>query len=326
MRCLRLSGVVSVGVIAATLATASPTGALAGFGDAIPSRYYADGVQWMVDNEITTGTTPTCFSPDDPVTRGQAAAFTWRMEGEPAPGDPHTFLDVVAAWQQSPVSWMVNSEITTGKSATEFAPDDYLTRGELAAMLHRLAGEPDAPPPDSFPDIVKGWQVTPVGWMVQEGITTGTSATTFSPDDTVTRGQIATFFHRYKGTPEVDVDNASPRCDRVGPLVGVWVADDVDGSDITMSIDVNGEFMYHDTATIGACAGAAQSRDGDVTIAGNTFTIDAVTTCHEFEGKPEFTYDTFGVPYTYHPSSDTITLDLDGVCHWRAGTDKSACT
>ncbi len=65
---------------------ASPVGGVAGFGDVDAERFYTAPVQWMVDNDITTGTGPTCFSPDEDVTRGQAAAFLWRMEGSPAPG------------------------------------------------------------------------------------------------------------------------------------------------------------------------------------------------------------------------------------------------
>ncbi|NIR35251.1 MAG: S-layer homology domain-containing protein, partial [Actinobacteria bacterium] len=52
---------------------------MAGFGDVGAGRFYTDAVQWMVDNDITTGVSPNCFCPDDPVTRGQAAAFMWRM-------------------------------------------------------------------------------------------------------------------------------------------------------------------------------------------------------------------------------------------------------
>ena len=84
--------------------------------------------------------------------------------------------------------------------------------------------------------------------------------------------------------------------------------------------------MYHDTATVGKCDGAAQSRDGTVTVTDDTFTADVVTTCHEFGDAAEFTYGPFGLPYTYNPGNDTITLDLDGTCHWRAGTDTSVCT
>ncbi len=113
-----------------------------GEGKVEPGVFYDEAVQWMVDNDITTGTAPTCFSPEDPVTRGQAAAFTWRMEGEPAPGVPHLFTDVVAGWQQDPVSWMLNNKATTGTSPTTFAPENTVTRGRLAAFFYRFKGSP----------------------------------------------------------------------------------------------------------------------------------------------------------------------------------------
>lgn len=195
---------------AALSASTGPAGGVAGFGDVGGERFYAEAVQWMVDNDITTGTSETCFSPADPVTRGQAAAFMWRMEGSlPAPA--HGFGDVTAPWQQGPVSWMVDNDITTGTSPTTYSPDDVLTRGQLAALLHRLAGEPAATA-HPFVDVVASWQQAPVAWMVANDITTGTSQTTYSPDEPVTRGQLATFFHRYKGSPPVDVDASSPSC------------------------------------------------------------------------------------------------------------------
>jgi hypothetical protein len=205
-----LSAVVLVSAMfAAVVSSAPPVGSVAGFGDVDVGRFFTEPVQWMVDNNITTGTSPTCFSPEDAVTRGQAAAFMWRMEGRPDPGTPHSFTDVIAAYQQDPVSWMSNNNITTGTSPTTYSPDDPLTRGQIAALMWRLAGNPAAAG-HPFTDVTKSWQQTPVAWMVANSITTGTSPTTFSPDDTVTRGQLATFFYRYKGSPAVTVDPTHP--------------------------------------------------------------------------------------------------------------------
>ena len=65
--------VVAVSLVLAGLAVvASPASGVAGFGDVEESAFYTEAVQWMVDNDITTGTSLTCFSPGDPVTRGQA--------------------------------------------------------------------------------------------------------------------------------------------------------------------------------------------------------------------------------------------------------------
>lgn len=134
----------------------------------------------------------------------------WRMEGSPTGAPEHGFSDVVAPWQQEPISWMSAAGITTGTSETTFSPDLPVTRGEVAAFLHRLAGSPAAPPPSQFSDVVAPWQITPVGWMVSVGITTGTSSTAFSPEQHVTRGQIATFLYRYSGSPPVTVDRTHP--------------------------------------------------------------------------------------------------------------------
>lgn len=216
---IRASLVVAT-LVGAVLWVPSPASGVAGFGDVGASEFYTEAVQWMVDNDITTGTSATCFSPGDPVTRGQAAAFMWRMEGEPS-APAHSFSDVVASWQQGPVSWMAANGITTGTTASTYSPDDVLTRGQLAALLWRLAGNPAAPP-HAFSDVTASWQQGPVSWMASTTpvITTGTSSTTFSPDDTVTRGQLATFFHRYKGEPAVTIDPAhptSPACDQQVP-------------------------------------------------------------------------------------------------------------
>ncbi|MDG2027646.1 MAG: S-layer homology domain-containing protein [Acidimicrobiales bacterium] len=213
----------AVSVVVALLAgllvfPSSPASGVAGFGDVGDSEFFTEAVQWMVDNDITTGTSPTCFSPADPVTRGQAAAFMWRMEGEPSAPD-HSFTDIVDSWQQDPVSWMAHNNITTGTSPTTYSPGDTLTRGQLAALLYRLAGNPTGAPDHPFTDIVAGWQQDAVSWMAAATpvITTGTSPTEFSPDNTVTRGQLAAFFHRYKSEPAVTVDPThptSPVCDQ----------------------------------------------------------------------------------------------------------------
>jgi hypothetical protein len=246
---LRTVGVVVV-AMALAVVSVSPAAGVAGFGDVGRDRFFTEPVQWMVDNEITTGTSPTCFSPDDPVTRGQAAAFLWRMEGFPEPGSAHPFGDVVKDWQQDPVSWMFDNQITTGTSATTFSPEENLTRGQMAALVFRMAGEPAGAPPHPFGDVVKDWQQDPVSWMAAEGITTGTSPTTFSPDDPVTRGQLATFLWRYRDEPPVVVDEATPPCwSRVAELSGqmndvtvggpglVAVGADVSGAAVWTSID-----------------------------------------------------------------------------------------
>lgn len=201
-----------VALMAALLAgSPSPAGAVAGHGDVPAGTWYTDAVQWAVDNGIT-GVSGPCFGPDVPVSRGEAAVWIYTMENQPDAGDPHPFNDVTDASQNDAVSWMVNTGITTGTSPTTFAPDETLERGQTAALLHRLAGEPSAPQ-HGFSDVAAPWQQDSVSWMADAGVTTGTSPTTFAPDANTTRGQLVTFLYRYKGEPDVTVDPAAPHCD-----------------------------------------------------------------------------------------------------------------
>ena len=101
-----------------------------------------DAVSWMANNEITTGKSPTTFAPDDTLTRAEAATFLHRLAGKPS-APPHSFVDVVAGWQQGGVSWMADTGITTGTSPTTFAPEVTLTRAHLVTFLYRYQGEPD---------------------------------------------------------------------------------------------------------------------------------------------------------------------------------------
>ena len=191
----------------------SPAGAVAGYGDVGEGNWYTDPVQWSTDNGITD-ISGFCFAPDAVVSRGETAVWIYNMENQPAAGALHSFTDVTDASQDDAVSWMSNSGITTGTGTlgTTFSPEDTLTRAQAATFLHRLDGEPDAPA-HSFVDVVDDWQQGGVSWMADRGITTGTSETMFSPEDTLTRAQLITFLYRYKNKPDVTINPATPDCD-----------------------------------------------------------------------------------------------------------------
>ncbi len=189
----------------------APAGAVAGYGDVPAGTWYTDAVQWSANN-FATGVTSACFRPDTPVSRGEAAVWIYNMEDRPDAGERHPFTDVTNDGQHDAISWMANNGITTGASPTTFAPDETLKRAQAAAFLHRLAGEPSAPP-HSFTDVVAGWQQDPVAWMAHTGITTGTSATTFAPDSTLTRAHLVTFLYRYQDERVVAVNPSTPGCD-----------------------------------------------------------------------------------------------------------------
>lgn len=126
-------------------------------------------------------------------------------EGE-TPLGPNPFTDVPEdSYYEDAVLWAVNKGITSGTSATTFAPDGICTRAQAVTFLWRAAGSP-APETSAMPfaDVPGGsWYYDAVLWAVEQGITSGTSATTFAPDLNCTRAQIVTFLWRTAGSPAV---------------------------------------------------------------------------------------------------------------------------
>ena len=170
------------------------------FVDVREGEYYYDAVLWAVENGITAGTSATTFSPDAGCTRAQVVTFLWRTAGQPEPassGNP--FTDVRAGeYYYKAVLWAVERGITNGTSATTFSPDDTCTRAQIVTFLWRFEGQTEPtsaanPFTDVQPSAYFGKAVL---WAVENGITNGTSPTTFSPDDTCTRAQVVTFLYR----------------------------------------------------------------------------------------------------------------------------------
>ena len=169
------------------------TGETAGlpFVDVPASAYYYDAVAWAVENGVTGGTTATTFSPNNACTRAQMVTFLWRAAGEPEPETTvNPFTDVSAsAYYYEAVLWAVERGITNGTSATTFSPDATVTRGQTVTFLWRNAGSPAASG-SSFADVAAdAYYATAVAWAANEGITSGTSATAFSPSNACTRAQ-----------------------------------------------------------------------------------------------------------------------------------------
>ena len=171
------------------------------FIDVPESAYYYDAVYWAVDEGITNGTTATTFSPNNACTRAQMVTFLWRAAGEPEPETTvNPFTDVAAgAYYYDAVLWAVEQGITNGTTATTFSPDATVTRAQTVTFLWRSAGSPAATG-SSFADVASdAYYAGAVAWAVSEGITNGTTATTFSPGSSCTRAQIVTFLYRYLG-------------------------------------------------------------------------------------------------------------------------------
>lgn len=167
------------------------------FTDVPAGAYYADAVDWAVENGVTKGISDTVFGPDLSCTRAQMVTFLWRAAGSPVVNDVMSFTDVPAdTYYADAVRWAVSKGITSGTSATTFAPDMTVTRSQTVTFLYRAAGTP-AVSGGSFADVpADAYYADAVAWAVREGVTSGISATTFSPNADCTRGQIVTFMYR----------------------------------------------------------------------------------------------------------------------------------
>ncbi|MGN1127870.1 MAG: S-layer homology domain-containing protein [Candidatus Flemingiibacterium sp.] len=169
------------------------------FTDVPEGSYYEAAVKWAVENEITSGTTDTTFSPDAICTRAQAVTFLWRAAGCPIPkSSDMPFEDVVSgSYYESAVLWAVENGITLGTSDTTFSPDAYCTRAQIVTFLWRAHKSPAAGTVNPFTDVAAdAYYADAVLWAVENGITIGTSDTTFSPDADCPRAQIVTFIWR----------------------------------------------------------------------------------------------------------------------------------
>ena len=185
--------------VSATFKQTTVTPPSTGFVDVPASAYYADAVKWAVEKGITTGTSATTFSPETSCTRAQMVTFLWRAAGSPAPKATTTaFTDLdKSAYYYDAVLWAVEQGITTGTSATTFSPNATVTRGQTVTFLYRFAGQPAVSGSSSFTDVNSSdYYAAAVQWAKEQGITSGTTDTTFSPTSDCTRGQIVTFLYR----------------------------------------------------------------------------------------------------------------------------------
>ena len=113
------------------------------FTDVPDDRYWATAACWALAQDVTTGWggDPTIFRPDEPVTRGQMAAFMWRYAERPAGSPPSMFGDVPRGWfYADAIDWLAANGVTVGIGGNPlvFAPDGELTRAQMAAALYRF--------------------------------------------------------------------------------------------------------------------------------------------------------------------------------------------
>ena len=172
------------------------------FADVPADVYYAKAVEWTVKKGITNGKTDALFGSNDPCTRGQIVTFLWRAAGSPAPkGTAKVPGDVLpGSYCYDAVAWALENGITNGLADGTFGVNSTCTRGQSVTFLYRALGT--APTTvNGFTDVESNaFCAEAVAWAVENGVTNGTSATTFSPSNGCTRAQIVTFlFKAYQG-------------------------------------------------------------------------------------------------------------------------------
>lgn len=162
------------------------------FSDVAADAYYSDPVAWAVEKGITTGTSATTFSPNNTCTTAQILTFLWRAKGSPEPSVANPFADVKDTdYYYKAALWAYENGMISG---TTFGGGTPCTRSSTVTYLWKLAGQPVPQGANPFADV--SGDAKAVVWAMEQGITSGTSATTFSPDATCTRAQIVTFLYR----------------------------------------------------------------------------------------------------------------------------------
>ena len=166
-----------------------------GFADTLATSPYATAIDWAVEKGITAGTSDTAFSPDNKCTTAQILTFLWRAVDCPEPANSaNPFNDVKADdYFYKPALWAYEKGLVSG---SQFTPDTLCTRAVAVTYLWRLAGSPSAQT-GGFSDVpATSDYAQAVAWAVAKGVTNGSGASTFSPENTCTRGQIVTFLYR----------------------------------------------------------------------------------------------------------------------------------
>ncbi len=175
------------------------------FEDVRVQDWYYPAVKSLYDRGILRGVTEDRFAPNRPAQRAEVVALLYRLAGEPAVSGPSTFADVPAgAWYADPVRWAEGEKIAQGTTPGVFAPEQGVSRQELAVFLYRYAqarGEAVSEGADlsGYTDRgqVASWAQEAVRWAVAEGILQGTSQSTLAPEGTADRAQMAVMVQRF---------------------------------------------------------------------------------------------------------------------------------
>ena len=166
------------------------------FDDVAKSAWYYKAVEYVAENGIMSGVSAREFAPNAGFSRAMLAQTLYAMSGKPTVKVEGTFADVAAnAWYADAVNWAAEKGYVSGVGDGKFAPDASITREQMALILYRYAGSPDASGmvlrEFADGDSVSAYAVDAIRWAVHEGLISGMENNTLAPQGTATRAQVA---------------------------------------------------------------------------------------------------------------------------------------
>ena len=178
------------------------------FRDVKPSDWFYEGVKFANQHALFNGTAPDAFSPEAAMTRGMLVTVLWRLDGKTRAAKSGSFVDVPAKeYYAEAVAWAAENGIVNGTDATHFAPNDEVTREQIAAILYRYADKKGIDTSKRadlsvYPDAnrVSSYAKEALAWANAAELIRGTSENGrdyLAPQASATRAQVATILARY---------------------------------------------------------------------------------------------------------------------------------
>ena len=172
------------------------------FTDVHEEDWFYEDTMFVYEHGLMIGDGDGTFRPDGSLTRAEMVQVLYNWAGKPEVTGTSPFSDVPNdAWYAKPVIWAANGGVVNGIGEGKFAPEDSVTREQLAAMLYRYAGEPETSgvlTDFADGDAVSEYAVNAVKWAVQHDILRGDGTPrSLRPTDGIKRSEVAAMLHRY---------------------------------------------------------------------------------------------------------------------------------
>ena len=177
------------------------------FTDVSENDWFFESVKYANENGLMSGTTNTTFEPNEPLTRGMLVAIFYRADGEPAVNKSIPFSDVdTNAYYSNAVVWAQQNGIVNGVTENEFAPENNITREQIAAIMFRFAkykgydvsvGENTNILSYTDAESISEYAISAMQYAVGSGLMKGKTETSINPQDNATRAEIAAILQRF---------------------------------------------------------------------------------------------------------------------------------